>query len=343
MVRRHAQQRKRAEERGLAQHGVVAVRGQSLAEGSVLGDERADEQAEDVVASGGAPVVAVPVGTRVLEVGGVVVSLGGQCAESEPSATDGVGVLATGEHGHRVAAFDQATPDRHHRRHVTVDGRARQQEVRHGTGANLARQPRTARARSASAFKQVRCVTATLPVVPAAATTFRRARSAEHTEQRARDLLEAARMLAAEQGVRTVTLTAIATRAGVHVSAVRRYFDSREDILLTLAGEGWREWAGRVAVSVQPGPSGPVGPAEALAATLAELPLFCDLLAHVPLTLEREAPVESVRAFTVIVLAAVESIAGALADVGDGLDRSRARDLPRATPRPAGSPWQARA
>jgi AcrR family transcriptional regulator len=177
--------------------------------------------------------------------------------------------------------------------------------------------------------------------VPGPATTFRRARSADHKEQRARDLLEAARMLAAEQGVRTVTLTAIATRAGVHVSAVRRYFDSREDILLTLAGEGWREWAGRVAASVQPGPSGPVGPAETLAATLTELPLFCDLLAHVPLTLEREAPVESVRAFTVIVLAAVESIAGGLADVEDGLDRSRARELVGATALLAGSLWQA--
>ena len=166
-------------------------------------------------------------------------------------------------------------------------------------GANLARQPRTERT-AVRGIKARVLRYCRLPVVPGSATAFRRARSADHKEQRVRDLLDAARVLAAEQGVRRVTLTAIATRAGVHVSAVRRYFDSREDILLTLAGEGWQQWAGLVAATVQPAPGGHLEPAEALAAPLAELPLFCDLLAHVSLSLEREAPLESVRAFTVM-------------------------------------------
>ncbi len=78
-------------------------------------------------------------------------------------------------------------------------------------------------------------------------TTFQRARSAEHKERRAADLVEAARSLALSGGARTVTLTAIAERAGVHPSAVRRYFDSREDILLLLAGQAWREWSDSLA------------------------------------------------------------------------------------------------
>src|SRR6202045_2284700 len=51
--------------------------------------------------------------------------------------------------------------------------------------------------------------------------TFQRAYSPQHKEQRVTDLMRAARALAARDGVHTVTLTAIATQAGVHVSAVR--------------------------------------------------------------------------------------------------------------------------
>jgi AcrR family transcriptional regulator len=167
---------------------------------------------------------------------------------------------------------------------------------------------------------------------------FRRARSAEHKEQRVRDLVEAARTLAAEQGARTVTLTAIAARAGVHVSGVRRYFDSREDILLTLADEGWREWAARVTAALRPGCS--VDVADLLAGTIAELPLFCDLLAQLPLTLRREAPLESVRASTVIELEQVEIIAELVASASDRLGRAEARELVGATALLAGAVWQ---
>src|ERR1700721_3450695 len=73
--------------------------------------------------------------------------------------------------------------------------------------------------------------------------TFQRAYSPQHKEQRVTDLMQAARALAARDGVRTVTLTAIATQAGVHVSAVRRYFESREEIPLGLAEQGYADWA----------------------------------------------------------------------------------------------------
>ena len=167
---------------------------------------------------------------------------------------------------------------------------------------------------------------------------FRRARSREHKEQRVRDLVEAARTLAAEHGARTVTLTAIAARAGVHASGVRRYFDSRADILLTLADEGWRAWALRVAAALQPGRTADV--AEVLVATLAELPLFCDLLAQLPLSLRREAPLESVRASVANEREQIEILAELVAAASDHLDRAGARELVGATALLAGGLWQ---
>jgi AcrR family transcriptional regulator len=47
------------------------------------------------------------------------------------------------------------------------------------------------------------------------------------------------------QHVRAVTLTAIANRANIHVSAVRQYFESREAILLALAEQGYADWTSR--------------------------------------------------------------------------------------------------
>jgi AcrR family transcriptional regulator len=142
---------------------------------------------------------------------------------------------------------------------------------------------------------------------------FQRAYSQERKEQRAADLLDAARTLAAEEGVRAVTLTAIATRAGVHVSAVRRYFDSREAILLVLAEQGYADWT-RALVD-QLGGRGRLKSAElarAVTTTLAERPLFCDLLTHVTLNLERDVTYERVHAFKVSVAASVGQLGQAI-------------------------------
>ena len=64
------------------------------------------------------------------------------------------------------------------------------------------------------------------------------ARTEEEKRQRAAAIVEAARSLALDTGVASVTLTGVANRAGVHYSAVRRYFSSHE-VLLHLAAEGW--------------------------------------------------------------------------------------------------------
>src|ERR1700694_4445132 len=80
---------------------------------------------------------------------------------------------------------------------------------------------------------------------------FQRARTEENKKRRATDLVEAARGLALRDGARCVTLTAIAAHAGVHASAVRRYFDSREEILLVLTAQEWASWAGEMAAALK--------------------------------------------------------------------------------------------
>jgi AcrR family transcriptional regulator len=142
--------------------------------------------------------------------------------------------------------------------------------------------------------------------------TFQRAYSPQHKEQRATDLMEAARTLAARDGVRAVTLTAIATQAGVHVSAVRRYFDSREEILLGLAEEGYADWARALSEAVQGRRLTSTELARTVTTTLAERPLFCDLLTHVTLNLEREVTYERVRTFKVTVGAALAPLEEAI-------------------------------
>jgi AcrR family transcriptional regulator len=72
---------------------------------------------------------------------------------------------------------------------------------------------------------------------------FERARSAEAKHIREMAILDAAARLAAEHGVRAVTLTDIAAAVGMHKSAMLRYFETREEIFLRLSASGWTEWS----------------------------------------------------------------------------------------------------
>src|SRR6266702_2695279 len=77
-------------------------------------------------------------------------------------------------------------------------------------------------------------------------TSFQRARRPEQKERRRQDILAAASTLGARDGVRAVTLTDIAAEAGVHKSAVLRYFETREAVFLLLTAEAWQDWAATV-------------------------------------------------------------------------------------------------
>jgi AcrR family transcriptional regulator len=171
--------------------------------------------------------------------------------------------------------------------------------------------------------------------------SFQRARSAESKRQRTSDLVEAARSVALETGVASVTLTAVADRAGVHHSAVRRYFSSHKDVLLHLAAEGWTRWAAAVSDGLRDqAPVTPAAVAGVLASGLAADPLFCDLLANVPLHLEHDVDVERVAEFKRVSHAALMSMAGAIEGALPGLGTQGALDIVTAANALAATLWQ---
>jgi len=158
--------------------------------------------------------------------------------------------------------------------------------------------------------------------------TFQRARTEENKRQRAAALVEAARSLAVETGVASVTLTAVATRAGIHYSAVRRYFTSHKEVLLHLAAEGWVRWSNKVCDEL--GEAGQVSPsqvAEALANGLADDPLFCDLLANLHLHLEHEVDIDRVVEIRRTIAAVAVALADAIERALPALGRSGAFDM----------------
>ncbi len=171
--------------------------------------------------------------------------------------------------------------------------------------------------------------------------SFQRARSAENKRQRTSDLVEAARSLALETGVASVTLTAVADRAGVHHSAVRRYFSSHKDVLLHLAAAGWTRWSDTVcdALGTQE-PAAASTVAAVLATGLDADPLFCDLLANVPLHLEHDVDIERVAEFKRISHAAVVSMADAIDKALPGLAPRGALDILTAANALAATLWQ---
>ncbi|MEU4670139.1 TetR/AcrR family transcriptional regulator [Amycolatopsis sp. NPDC023774] len=170
---------------------------------------------------------------------------------------------------------------------------------------------------------------------------FQRARRPEHKEQRRDAILAAARLLATRAGVRAVTLGDIAGEVGVHKSALLRYFETREEIYLHLTAAGWHDWAaGLHAALDETTGATPAEVAGVIARTLDERPLFCDLLAHAPLTLERHVSLESVRAFKLSALEAVNDIATLLTRTLPGLGAQGGRHVVGAVTSLAASFWQ---
>ena len=137
---------------------------------------------------------------------------------------------------------------------------------------------------------------------------FVRARRPEHKRQRREAILTAARELAAESGVRNVSLGSVAAAVGIAKSNVVRYFGTREEIYLELMTECWQEWADAVTARLREATSGDEVIA-ALTETLAARPLFCDLLSHVSTSLEHNVSVPAARAFKRAVLAVLASVA----------------------------------
>src|SRR5689334_18696902 len=113
-----------------------------------------------------------------------------------------------------------------------------------------------------------------------------------------------------------------------------RYFETREQIFLALAAECWRGWTTDVLASWESGP-----PEVVLARSFVSRPLFCDLLAHIPLNLERNVSFDAVRAYKRTSLAAVRAVAGDLAR-REGLSETQAYDVVATAAGLAGALWQ---
>jgi AcrR family transcriptional regulator len=170
---------------------------------------------------------------------------------------------------------------------------------------------------------------------------FQRARSTAAKQQREASILDAARQLGAERGIRQVTLTEIADAVGMHKSALLRYFETREEIFLRLTAEGWREWSGslRAELGMLTDPT-PASIADLFAGSLAARGAFCDLLAQAPLNLERNVSVEAVRAFKLAVHAELDEIVVSVQRLLPALNENDVVDLIATATSLAGAFWQ---
>lgn len=170
---------------------------------------------------------------------------------------------------------------------------------------------------------------------------FQRARRPEQKQQREAAILAAARDLGLREGVRNISLGDIATDVGMHKTALLRYFETREEIFLKLATQGWIEWAATLSSQIYDLPDGDhKGIAAAFAHTLDERPLLCDLLTHAPLNLERNVSVGSVLNFKLTAIASVKQLSIAVRAIVPDLTDDDAADLVTGVSAIAAGLWQ---
>ncbi|MFJ9028281.1 TetR/AcrR family transcriptional regulator [Streptomyces sp. NPDC102274] len=125
-------------------------------------------------------------------------------------------------------------------------------------------------------------------------TPFQRARSEEQRAVRRQAILDTAAAMLAEMPVAQVSLNELSRRVGLAKSNVLRYFESREAVLLELLDTAMREWLDLLDVALARAVDGTAGPYErgdqlagALADTLADRPVLCDLVGAQAAVLER--------------------------------------------------------
>jgi AcrR family transcriptional regulator len=177
-----------------------------------------------------------------------------------------------------------------------------------------------------------------------ASETFQRARRPEQKQQRRADILAAARELALTGGVRSVSLAGIAARAGIDKSALLRYFETREQIFLELTAREWAPWVRALhdgLDGVAPGSADAAYlAADVVARSFGDRPLFCDLLAHTPLNLERNVSPEAVRGYKLISLGAVGEAADVVHRALPDLTDQECREFISVIASLAGNLWQ---
>ena len=170
---------------------------------------------------------------------------------------------------------------------------------------------------------------------------FLRARRPEHKRQRYEAILDAAGELAVQNGVGAVSLADIASRVGMHKSALLKYFGTREEIFLRLSEGEWQEWAAAVTVELHGGDAATGRVPEILARSVAQRPLFCQLLIYSPLALEHNVSLDAARSAKVTAMRAAGAVADVLHQALPTLSRTACFDLLAATGVVAAGLWQA--
>ena len=142
----------------------------------------------------------------------------------------------------------------------------------------------------------------------------------QHPRLRSEAILETARDLALARDVRSVSMTSIARAAGIPRTTLLRFFASREQIFLVLASWAWRDWAEAVEQVLPAASTDSRQLAVVLTESLAERPLFCDLLAQAPLNLEYNVSLEALHKYKLQTLvasaAAGDAVVAALTRLG---------------------------
>jgi AcrR family transcriptional regulator len=153
------------------------------------------------------------------------------------------------------------------------------------------------------------------------ATTFQRARSDEQRALRSQAILDTAAAMLREMPVADVSLNELSRRVGLAKSNVLRYFDSREAVLLQLLLSSSREWIEHLATELPSAVSRRAGLkrraeqlAHAIATSLAERPVLCDLMSAQAGVLEHNVSIECVTSYKLASLGDAERFAGLVRD-----------------------------
>jgi AcrR family transcriptional regulator len=171
------------------------------------------------------------------------------------------------------------------------------------------------------------------------ATQFVRARRPEHKQQRREAILEAARDLALQRGVRAITLGDLADAVGLAKSNVVRYFGTREEIFVELCSEeGFRL---RDALLPRLAEVTEVTLPRVLASTLMDHELFCELFSQLTTHLEHNVSFPAAERLKVSSTVVVDELARAVAARPVGLDVEQATLLLTATSLIGAGLWSA--
>ena len=132
--------------------------------------------------------------------------------------------------------------------------------------------------------------------------TFQRARSAEQRAVRRQAILETTSAMLEEMPVAAVTLNELSRRVGLAKTAVLRYFESREAVLLDLMDDRMATWLAELepelVQGVDPGRSAVQRAeqvADVLSGSLATRTVLCDLFGAQGGVLEHNVSVEVIR------------------------------------------------